>query len=143
LPLLFDELSPKALFRRQLIMGSAPQAHIFDARLTTARDFEDVIELQPLPRSAPVSRFAHKRAVAAVALPNGSPYVRRDAAHVAGPSRAPGLVGRGVFGLLQLCVRDPEHTMKHLRQVTTRNLMAQQGFYGLEQIVGLLPDRDL
>src|SRR5262245_45174058 len=64
------EARTEGLLGRVLVVRSAAQADGFDCRFAAAREFPDVIELDPRPRHAAMCGLAHERALPAVARPH-------------------------------------------------------------------------
>jgi len=78
LSLALHELGPERALCRVLVVRAAAQAHPVDGSPPASRHFFDVIELQPGPRGAAVAARADERALAAIALPDGSLHMVRD-----------------------------------------------------------------
>ena len=60
LPLVAHELGPERALGLVLVMRPAAQAHAIHRGLAAARELERMIELEPLPRRAPMARLAHE-----------------------------------------------------------------------------------
>src|SRR5262245_56028224 len=69
---------------RVLVVPPAAEADVLDRRFAAAREFPDVIELDPRSRLTAMPGLAHERALAAVALPHGALHVGRDVADARG-----------------------------------------------------------
>ncbi|HKQ58061.1 MAG TPA: hypothetical protein VJY35_09355 [Candidatus Eisenbacteria bacterium] len=80
--LVAHELGAEGALRFVLVMRPAAQPQVIDGRLASARDFQDVVELQHASRLASVARFAHVRAPLAVTLQHRPFHVGRDVARV-------------------------------------------------------------
>ena len=125
LALLFHESRAKRAFSRVLVVGAALCR--VDARLATARDLIDVVELDPLTGATALSRLAGECALATVALPDGATDMRRDCARrPARASRKKRAIGRREFALLELADQRLQRQMKHLREIARGKLVAEQ-----------------
>src|SRR5439155_13869069 len=112
----------------ELVMGVAPKSDAGHRRLAAAREFLDMIELEPRAGRAPVPGLAHERALGAVALPDGALDLRRDVTRV-GPGSAtarPRLGGRGELLPLELGGQRLERPREHRGHVPRRDLVAEQ-----------------
>src|SRR5262245_29820089 len=69
-PLASHVLSPERLLGRVLVVRPAAQSKVLFGRLAALRDGNDVVELEPRPRSTAVSVSADECALPAVATPH-------------------------------------------------------------------------
>src|SRR5512133_885503 len=74
-----NSLYPKNLFRRQRVMGSAPQSNIIDGRSAVERIRDTMIELEEMSTLAALAIRVHVAALSGVAFPDLPTHPRRNA----------------------------------------------------------------
>jgi hypothetical protein len=63
-------------------VSATSKSHAFDGRLSPARDFMNMIELQESPFTAPMAIGSHECASIAISEPHGAPDGCRDGSRV-------------------------------------------------------------
>src|SRR5438552_2118113 len=131
-----DEPGPKRTLGFELIVRAAAQAQVLDARLTAAGERLDVVELEPRALLAAMTRGAHERAPATVALRHRTADAGGDVAPVrVGPpgGRVPRLFPPALPAncgpeppALELRNCQVEHAAQHLVQVARGDRVPEQ-----------------
>jgi hypothetical protein len=109
--------------------------------LAATRKFANVIEFQVRPFCAPAPLFAHERALAVIALPDGAPDMRRDVARdpaLAGPLQRARRLRESIP--LQLLRESVQCSIEHGREISSGHPMTEKFLHVAELLAGALVD---
>ena len=130
------ELGAERALGLVLVVRPASKPDPRDRGLATAREFSNVIELEPRSGFATTPGIAHERALTVVPLPDGAPHVRGDVARAR--ARAPvtkaGPGARGELLLLELADERLQGALDHRSDPIACWAMTEQRL-GVSQIL--------
>jgi hypothetical protein len=131
------------LLGRQKIVCAAAHSHVLDRALAASSDWRDMVILEERALFAAHAVLAHERAALAIAFGHAALHLRRDVARVAGGRLRLRRTGVTELALLEALHELGQRELQHLRHVAAGPGMRQQLLGALDQVMRVLPDREL